>query len=30
VDGNPVHKKAEKPVEKAVAPQVDTGDEFPF
>jgi ferredoxin len=30
VEGNPVHKIAEKPVEKAVEPQDDTGDEFPF
>ncbi|MCF8076196.1 MAG: 4Fe-4S dicluster domain-containing protein [Desulfotignum sp.] len=30
VGGNPVHKTTEKPVEKAVAPQIDTGKEFPF
>jgi len=30
VDGNPVHKMAEKPVEKAVEKRVDTNGEFPF
>lgn len=30
VDGNPVHKTAEKPEEKAVEPQIDTSEEFPF
>ncbi len=30
VDGNPVHKTAEKPLEKAVVPQTDTGGKFPF
>ncbi|MDT8378712.1 MAG: 4Fe-4S dicluster domain-containing protein [Desulfotignum sp.] len=30
VDGNPVHKIAEKPVEKAVEQRIDTSGEFPF
>jgi ferredoxin len=30
VDGNPVHRKAEKPVEKAVEQRIDTSEEFPF
>ncbi|EMS81355.1 4Fe-4S binding protein [Desulfotignum phosphitoxidans] len=30
VDGNPVHRKAKKPVEKAVEQRIDTSEEFPF
>ncbi|MCF8092546.1 MAG: 4Fe-4S dicluster domain-containing protein [Desulfotignum sp.] len=30
VDGNPVHKIAEKPVEKAVEQRIDTSEKFPF
>ena len=30
VDGNPVHKRAEKPVVKALEPLPDAGEDFPF
>lgn len=30
VDGNPVHKRADKPVEKKLEPLPDTGEDFPF
>jgi ferredoxin len=30
VDGNPVHKIAEKPVEKKMEQRIDTSEEFPF
>jgi len=30
VDGNPTHKKAEKPVEAKQEQQIDTSEDFPF